>query len=123
MRWCVTVVSIMRHARLFLLCTLLLSLAGCRTPWVSSTIVNNSGETLHDVELSYPKATFGVTTIEAGKSYSHPFLVTSDGRLQLTFSDAQFKQHVAQGPMVRAKQSRNLNIVVRPDKSVAWQER
>jgi len=113
----------MRDALRFIFYFSLVILAGCRTPWVSSTIQNNSGGALHDVELSYPKATFGVTTIEAGQSFAHPFLVTAEGRLQLTFSDAQFKHHVVQGPLVHAKEARNFNIVVGPDDTVVWQER
>lgn len=104
----------------FLLLGLCLPLAACRSAYVDANVRNQTPAALHLVEVDYPSASFGTSTLAAGAEYRYRFQVQGSGKVKLTYLDAQGKAHQTNGPEVTEGQGGTLTITVKPDGSVQW---
>ncbi len=105
--------------------TVLLSLAasGCRrTPVVDATITNNTGENIRVLEVDYPNASFGTSTLNQGESFRYRFVIQDPGHVSLSYSDLRGKDHKAIGPAVDKGQQGTISAVLNPS-GVAWTPR
>jgi len=98
----------------------LVLLAGCQSPWIACTIVNQEAAPVSLVEVNYPGGTFGVQTIAAGASYRYRFHALSTDTLSIDFTDGAHKDHTVKGPELRFGQEGTLEIAIEPDSKVIW---
>jgi hypothetical protein len=98
-----------------------LPLAACHSAFVQATITNNSGAAVTGVQVDYPSASFGLNTIPDRSDYHYRFKILGSGKPRITFTDAQRKTHVADGPELHENEEGTLGISIGPGNQVSWQ--
>ncbi|HEV2576742.1 MAG TPA: hypothetical protein VGU25_05985 [Acidobacteriaceae bacterium] len=91
-----------------------LSLSGCKSPYVSATVRNDTGAAVTLVEVDYPSASFGRESLIAGASYPYRFKILGSGATKVSWTDAQHKQHTGAGPDLHEGQQGSLTITLTP---------
>ena len=104
---------------LAILCTLPY-LAGCRSRFVSASIVNGTDAPLRLIEVDYPNASFGLSTLAPHAVYHYRFKVQGSGELQLVYTDALGHVLTRKGPTVAEGDQRALAITIGPEGAVQW---
>jgi hypothetical protein len=104
-----------RPARVLLLATAtLFALAGCKSPYISTTITNNTGGPVALVEVDYPSASFGKDSLAAGATYPYRFKIIGSGPTKVSWTDAARHDHTSSGPSLHDGQHGQLTIVLTP---------
>lgn len=96
-------------------------LAGCHSPWIQCTIVNEQATPVSLVQVSYPGGTFGVQTIAPGGSFHYRFRDLADDQASIDFTDAAHHDHKIKGPELRQGQEGTLRIAIEADNQVRWE--
>ena len=107
-------------ARLLLIGTAALTLSGCRTHLVNTVIHNDSSGSMHNVQLDYPSATFGVSEIAPGQSFHYRFSIHGSGTSRLTFTDPDGHTHVFSGFDLHEGQQGELAISLYQNGDNVW---
>jgi hypothetical protein len=89
--------------------------AGCRSPYVSTTVKNDTGAAVTLVEVDYPSASFGRESLAAGAVYPYRFKVLGSGVMKVSWTDAARKEHTATGPDLHEGQKGLLTITLTPE--------
>ena len=76
-------------------------LAGCHSRYVQATVINASGAPLHQVQVAYPSASFGIQDLANGQVFHYRFKVIGSGPVKLDFTDAAMKEHLQTGPSLQ----------------------
>ena len=97
-------------------------LGGCRSPWVTETISNDSSQNIREVEVSYPKASFGVDAIPPGQHYQYRYKLTADGATSIQFVDVDGKLHTFSGPSLRQHTELHLEAHITPKLDIVWSQ-
>jgi hypothetical protein len=97
-----------------------LLVAGCRSRFVAATIENDTDHPLQMVELDYPGASFGVSTLAPHGVYSYRFKAIGSGTLALSYSEAGGVAHTATGPEVKDGQGGSLVVSIGERGAVSW---
>jgi hypothetical protein len=85
--------------------------AGCsHSHVIKVNIVNSSGERLSSIEVDYPDATFGIASLDPGKTFQYTIKPTGTGPLKLQFVNSQHAHHVYSGPTVHPGDDGSLEI-------------
>jgi hypothetical protein len=80
---------------------LMITLGGCTHAHVIQvTVTNISNEKVSNIVIDYPEATFGINSLEPGKSFQYKIKPTSSGAMKIEFLNAKGADHVAKGPEV-----------------------
>jgi hypothetical protein len=90
------------------------ALTGCHSAYVAADITNATPTTITLVELDYPSASFGTTTLAAGATYHYRFKILGDGPTKLLWTDALHHDHMAPGPHLKEGQEGSLTIAITP---------
>ena len=98
----------------------LAALAGCHSPWIQCTIVNQEPAPVSLVEVNYPGGSFGVQTIAAGASFRYRFRALTSDTVDIDFVDAARRSHNAKGPEIEQGQEGTLRIEIHADHRVVW---
>ena len=96
-----------------------LSLGGCKSPYVSTTVRNETGAQVTLIEVDYPSASFGRDSLAAGAVYPYRFKIIGSGTTKVAWTDAQGKQHTGTGPELHEPQQGSLTITLTPT-SAQW---
>ena len=97
-----------------LMVTFFITLAGCRSrsPYVQTTLLNEGATTVQNIEVDYPSASFGVSSLEPGRSFMYRFQIQGSGHLQLLYVDSAHRAHSETGPYVAEGQEGTLRIAI-----------
>lgn len=95
--------------------------AGCKSPYVSATVKNETGGPVSLVEVDYPSASFGRESLAAGAAYPYRFKILGSGTTKVSWTDAERKQHSANGPELHEGQQGQLGITLTPA-GAQWNE-
>ena len=87
---------------------------GCKSPYVSATVKNDTGAVVTLVEVDYPSASFGRDSLAAGAVYAYRFKIIGSGATKVSWTDAERKQHTADGPQLHEGQEGQLVITLAP---------
>jgi hypothetical protein len=98
-----------------------LGVASCHSAFVESTIDNQGQSPVRLVEVDYPSASFGVSSIDAGSKFHYRFKIQGSGPLKIEFTDASGKVHDSDGPVLNQGQEGHLTIAIQPSGDVGWQ--
>jgi hypothetical protein len=104
-----------------LVLTSCLAITGCRSRHIDSTINNRTGGAIHQVQVDYPSASFGVDTLAQGQIYLYRFKVQGEGAIKVQYTDAAGHQILRQGPHVKEGDEGQYLIILQPDGEVQWQ--
>jgi hypothetical protein len=94
---------------------------GCKTPYVTTTVKNDTGAVVTLVEVDYPSASFGRESLAAGATYPYRFKIIGSGATKVSWTDAARKQHTANGPDLHEGQQGLLAITLTPT-GAQWSE-
>ena len=98
-----------------------LLVSGCHSAFVETTIANQADSPARLVEVDYPSASFGVSSIAAHATFRYRFKIQGSGPLKIEFTGADGKLHDSDGPVLNQGQEGRLDIVIGPDGVVRWQ--
>jgi len=99
----------------------LASAIGCKSPYVSTTVKNDTGTAVSLIEVDYPSASFGRESLAAGATYPYRFKILGSGATKVSWTDANRKQHTSTGPDLHEGQQGQLTITLTPT-GAQWSE-
>ena len=91
---------------------LLLALTACKSPYVEATLHNDTGTTIHTVQVEYPSASFGTQTLAPGADFHYRFKIQGEGKLKLTYTAANHQEVKSTGPTLFEGQSGTLTLTL-----------
>ena len=98
----------------------LLLAIGCKSYWIDSSIENQTGEAIHELEVDYPTASFGNNTLAAGASMHYRFQVRGSGPVKVEYTSEAGKVSHAQGLTLTEHQQGQLLIRLLPGGKVEF---
>jgi len=93
---------------------------GCKSAFIAATVTNGTGGAVSEIEIDYPSAGFGTSTLAPNGVYHYRFELIGDGPLKATWTDAAKKAHSATGPTVQEGQRGTLEVTLEPDGTALW---
>lgn len=91
-----------------------LTVAGCKSPHVEVTVVNQTGAEVRLLEVDYPSASFGVDVIKAGDSTHYRIQVQGRGKVKVQYTGQSEKQVQVTGPELMEGEQGTLAITLEP---------
>jgi hypothetical protein len=85
---------------------------GCKSPYVNAAVKNDTGAAVTLVEVDYPSASFGRDALAADATYAYRFKIIGSGATKVSWTDAERKQHTANGPDLHEGQQGSLRITL-----------
>jgi hypothetical protein len=92
--------------------TTLMLTVGCRAKLVEVRVVNSGTTDLHNVEVDYPSASFGTSTLAPGATYTYRIQLQDAGRMKVEFYDNKEQPHSGKGPYVEEGQQGTLTLTL-----------
>jgi hypothetical protein len=96
-----------------------LVLIGCRSRVINVNLTNSSSQPVSSIIVDYPTATFGVNTLDPGKSFHYVIKPLDTGTLKIQFADAAGRTHNVAGPLVKKGQEGTIEIKFTQDSALA----
>jgi len=87
---------------------------GCKSYWVEADIENRSGETIHELEVDYPTASFGGNALAPGSAMHYRFQIRGNGPVKVEYTFENGKVAHIQGPNLVEHQKGHLTIRIFP---------
>jgi hypothetical protein len=88
------------------------TLAGCRSKLVEVRVVNSGSTELHNIEVDYPSASFGLPSLAPGATYVYRIQLQDAGRMKVEFFDSKQQPHSGKGPYVEQGQQGTLTLTL-----------
>jgi hypothetical protein len=101
----------------------LVALAGCRSKLVETRVVNSGSTELHNIEVDYPSASFGFSSLAPGATYVYRIKLQDAGRMKVEFFDNKQQPHSGQGPFVEQGQQGTLTLTLDGSGKNTWDAR
>jgi len=98
----------------------LMMTVGCRAKLVEVRVVNSGTTDLHNVEVDYPSASFGMSNLAAGATYTYRIQLQDAGRMKVEFSDSKEQPHSGKGPYVEEGQQGTLTLTLDASGKNQW---
>jgi hypothetical protein len=93
---------------------------GCRAKLVEVRVVNSGTTVLHNVEIDYPSASFGISNLAPGATYIYRVQLQDAGRMKVEFSDSKEQPHTGKGPYVEEGQQGTLTLTLDESGKNQW---
>lgn len=90
----------------------LLTIAGCRSPYVEMTVTNAGSTELHNIEVDYPNASFGISSLAPETQFHYKFKLMDAGRMKVEFWDNHRQQHSGKGPYATEGQRGSVTVTL-----------
>lgn len=87
-------------------------IAGCRSAHVEATVVNSGNTMLHNIEVDYPSASFGISSLAPGAEFHYKLKLQDAGRMKVQFFDSNEKEHSGKGPYATQGQHGTVTITL-----------
>jgi hypothetical protein len=97
-----------------------LTLSGCHSAYIATTISNRSPEPLSLIEVDYPSASFGTQTLAPGQDFHYRFKVLGSGPTTILWTDAAHHDHKNSGPALHEGDEGSLTITFPNIAAPAW---
>lgn len=97
-----------------------LAVSGCHSHHIDSMIDNRTGAVIHQVEIDYPSASFGIDTLAPGHVYDYKFQVQGKGPLKVQYTDSTGKQFQLRGSTLAEGDEGKYLIILLPDGKAQW---
>ena len=106
----------MNVVRTILVALLLIVVGGCtHSRVIQVTVTNTSNETVSNIVIDYPEATFGINILGPGKSFQYKIKPTATGALKIEFLNYHAVDRVSAGPMVHKNDEGSVEIKLTQD--------
>jgi hypothetical protein len=96
-----------------------LTLTGCHSPYIATTISNRTPEPLSLIELDYPSASFGTQTLAPGQDFHYRFKVLGSGPTTVLWTDPAHHDHKSSGPTLHENDEGTLTVTLSPT-TASW---
>jgi hypothetical protein len=93
---------------------------GCRAKLVEVRVVNSGTTDLHNVEVDYPSASFGISNLAPGATYIYRIQLQDAGHMKIEFSDSKEQPHSGKGPYVQEGQQGTLTVTLDQSGKNQW---
>jgi len=93
----------------------LLTVSGCHSRQVETTVENHTGAAIQQLEIDYPSASFGANSIAVNADFAYRFQIRGSGALKVQYSTAGGQTKQITGPTLSEGQQGRLRIVLLPD--------
>jgi hypothetical protein len=97
-----------------LLLPVVITLGGCHSYHVDTTVENRTGAGLQLLEVDYPSASFGANALANGATFPYRIQFRNSGPLKVQYTAADGRQVQIDGPTVAERQEGTLRIVLLP---------
>jgi len=87
-----------------------LLMVGCRAKLVEVRVINAGTTELHNIEVDYPSASFGTSTLAPGATYTYRIQLQDAGHMKVEFSDSKEQPHSGKGPYAEQGQQGTLTL-------------
>ena len=104
---------------LFVLATSL-TLTGCHSAYIETTISNHTDQPLEQVEVDYPSASFGTQSLAPGQAFHYRFKILGSGPTAILWTDAAHHDHKSSGPQLHEGDEGTLIVTFGSDATPAW---
>jgi hypothetical protein len=94
--------------------------SGCHSHHIDSMIDNRTGATIHQVEIDYPSASFGIDNLTPGQVYNYKFKVQGKGPIKVQYTDSTGKQVQLRGSTLAEGDEGQYLVILLPDGKVNW---
>ena len=111
----------MRSILAFAISSLLLTTAGCHSPYIEATVSNHTPQAIELLEVDYPSASFGTQNLVPGADFHYRFKVLGSGAMKLLYTDSAHHDHTFNGPTLNEGAEGRLQITITPD-NVDWKQ-
>ena len=88
------------------------TLTSCKSGNVFFTVENASGETLHNVKVTYPGDDFTIATLTNSTTYGTHRRFDGPGDLAVSYSTDDGRTHSSSGPRVTGNEKGEVNISI-----------
>lgn len=99
---------------------MVVTVEGCRSALVETRVVNSGTTVLHNIEVDYPSASFGISSLDPGATYVYRIQLQDAGRMKVEFSDSKEKPHSGKGPYVAQGQQGTLTLTLDESGKNEW---
>jgi hypothetical protein len=99
----------------------MLTNTGCksyRSNWIDAEVENQTGKTIHELEVDYPSASFGINTLAPGGSMHYRFQIRGSGPIKVAYTFEEGKTAHAQGLNLAEEEHGHLTIRLAPQGEV-----
>jgi hypothetical protein len=97
-----------------------LVVSGCHSHHIDSRIDNRTGAAIHQVEVDYPSASFGIDTLAAGQVYPYRFKVQGQGPIKVQYTDSTGKRIQLQGLPLSEGDDGQYLVILLPNAKARW---
>ena len=104
---------------LFVLASLVVVM-GCRSKLVEVHVVNSGSTELHNIEVDYPSASFGLPSLAPGATYIYRIQLQDAARMKVEFFDSKQQPHSGKGPYVEQGQQGTLTLTLDRSGKSQW---
>jgi hypothetical protein len=106
----------MTRTAVVLIFLFLLACAGCmHSHVIQVTLTNTSTERVSTIEIHYPEATFGINSLDPGKSFQYRIKPTATGTLKIEFLNFRGVKRSSSGPLVHTNDEGSIEIKLTQD--------
>ncbi len=101
----------------------LLALASCRSyrsNWIDADVENQTGKAIHELEVDYPSASFGINTLAPGGAMHYRFQIRGSGPIKVAYTFEDGKTAHAQGLNLSEQEHGHLLIRLVPQGKVEF---
>jgi hypothetical protein len=91
-----------------------LAVAGCKSYWVSADVVNETGQPIHELEVAYPTASFGINSLAPGATMHYRLQVRGSGPMKVEYTNPDGKTVHAEGTTLSEHQQGAVTIRLLP---------
>jgi len=102
------------------LCLIIPAITGCKSYWIDATVENQTGQSIHELEVDYPTASFGSNGLAPGATMHYRFQIRGSGPVKVEYSVPDGKTTRAQGPTLTEHQQGGLTIRLLPGGKVEF---
>jgi hypothetical protein len=101
-------------ALLTLMLASMLVMEGCKSYWIDTSVENQTGQPIHELEVDYPTASFGTNTLTPGAAMHYRFQIRGSGPVKVEYTSPDGKTHQVQGLTLVERQQGQLTIRLLP---------
>jgi hypothetical protein len=89
--------------------------SGCKSYWVDASVVNDTGQAIHELEVDYPTASFGANTLAPGATMHYRLQIRGNGPVKVEYTTSDGKTSHIAGMTLSERQQGQMTIRLLPD--------
>ena len=106
--------SKIRRSGAIALSALAIILAGCKSYWIDVDVQNHTGQSIRQLEVDYPTASFGINSVASEAAMHYRFQVRGSGPVSVSYVTSDGKARHTDGPTLLEHQHGQLTIRLLP---------